>query len=223
MTVHEIILEIEQHGISLVMLIMIIVLWFIPWVKTMQEKSKREASPTDKEAKMFEDTVVFDMQITGILEELVKEFDAQWVVLWQFHNGVISTAGVPFMKMSVTHETAAPNYGTRGAPYVNIPISIFSEVLAALQKKCFLYVTADGKYSTMTAIYKKEEVNHGYYIKVTNERGSLIAVLSITYSTDTLIKDADIPKVKTYANRIAIMLGQLAVAYPKRNRVGDRH
>jgi hypothetical protein len=221
MTIHQILLEIEQHGLPLVMLVMIIVVWFIPWVKTMQAPQKREA-PTALEVEQFEKTVIYDMEITQLLTDLIKEFGAQWAVLWQFHNGVISTAGVPFMKMSVTHEATAPNFEARGAPYINIPISIFSDALAALQKQCVLYISMDSKFTSITGIFKRENVHHGYYIRVLNEKERMIAVLSLTYAKSHKIDDNGCVDLIAYSSRIAILLSKLAMAYPKKQRAGDR-
>jgi uncharacterized membrane protein len=222
MDLHAILLEIEQHGLPLVMLVMIIVVWFIPWVRSMQGSSNRASSPTDLETEQFEKSVIYDMEITQAITDILEEFGAQWAVLWQFHNGVISTAGVPFMKMSVTHEATAPDFEPRGAPYINIPISIFSDALQALQKTPILYVTLEGKYASIANIYRREKVHHGYYIRILNEKERLIAALSLTYAKPHKISEEDYSKVNGYANRISILLAKLAVSYPKKQRSTDR-
>jgi len=222
MTIHQIILEIEEHGLPLFMLVMLVVVWFIPWVKSMQGASKRNTLPTDDEQEMFEKTIIYDMEITQVLTDCIREFGAQWGILWQFHNGIMSTAGVPFMKMSVTHEATAPDFEPRGAPYINIPTSIFSDALQTLQKVCVLYVPLDSKFGSITSIFRKEKVHHGYYIRVLNEKDRLIAAMSITYAKAHKIEEDEYPKLKVYATRIAILLAKLATAYPKKQRIGDR-
>jgi hypothetical protein len=199
---------IENHGLSLVLLSALIVFYFIPWIKGMIRKVENVGA--DKLGR----TIELERVITLILAQVANEFNCQWAVLWQFHNGSLSASKVPFMRMSVTHEWVAGGHNPRSEMYQSIPISVFIDGVSVIQKKGNLFVTLDSHYPAIVNSYKRDGVTCGIFTRVNDNNGNMMGVLSISFTTPhDEFSTEQIHKLDIYGVRLASLLEQLAIDY----------
>jgi hypothetical protein len=213
--------QIEEHGWAPALFLGLLFFWFIPWVKKMQAERDKPTivEVADKDLEEMEQVIHLDAAIQVLLEEIRTELNSHWVDLWQFHNGVRSITGVPFLKMSVTHEAFSKDFDPRLGPYVNIPIGIFSDVLIDVQQHGIVPVNLQSRYTAIVNIYQREGVKYGLYTRVSNASGKMIGVVSVTFARmPTEHEMPDYEKLHSYAGRISMLLAQLSVVSPLRHR-----
>lgn len=202
---------IENHGLSLVLLLVIVFLWFVPWVKDLQTKSKKMGATDDHPLTR---TIEIENNITTILAQISKDFECQWATVWQFHNGMLSAGGVPFMKMSVTHEFSVAGVVPRLELYQGIPISVFIDAIKDVEKDGCLHVNMKSKFASIVNSYKRDGVKSGYFVRINSTKGTMIGILSISYNNTYKKHDLErIAELKVYSARIAAHLEELASYY----------
>jgi len=211
----------NTYGWPAVMFIFIIIVWFIPWVKKMQSRDTVVASVDKKEE--VERMSNFEIEITNILTEAGKDVDADWAVLWQFHNGTNTVAGLPFIKMSVTNEYAKYGVTPRSEKYQGIPIGVFADAVARIETDGFLRVDLNSEYKAIANSYKTDGVECGYLFRINNVQGNFVGILSVSYRSCVDLNESQINIVKGYGARIAMTMVAMAATFSPRNRrKGDK-
>jgi hypothetical protein len=212
--------EVEQHGITLVLLMMILFLWFIPWVKQMQRAA---AIKNDEKEDSLALQVKYEAEVNRILGALSDKLKCQWAVLWQFHNGTATIGGVPFLKTSVTNEVTDPEYAPRGDLYQQIPVSVFIDAIIKIKEDGYLTIGVNDKnYLPIVNSYKRDGVQRGYFVRVDDIHGRMVGILSVSFAVDNLgLFDRQVEDLKNYASRISMALAQIAAVTPPQHRRKD--
>jgi hypothetical protein len=197
-----------------VLFLAILFWWFLPWVKKLVKKSE---APGLADYHLTE-AIECEQAITTLLAQAAVSCGCQWAVLWQFHNGTVSTGGIPFMRMTVTNEFTEMGLFPRGDQYQGIPISVFADALAEISKNGLIRVGMHSQYKAITNSYKAEGVGSGYYFKVTNEKDQFIGVLSVTFRDELVLPEFKVTCLTQFASRLAIVMGKIAANYKKPER-----
>lgn len=81
-----------------------------------------------------------EIELDYILQEIVKKYDADYVNINLFHNGVRSTSGYHFKKMSCIAEGKKPGKLPKIHQLQNWVIAPFKEKLSIIKKEGFIYI-----------------------------------------------------------------------------------
>lgn len=209
--------SIEEHGLSLVLLIFIIVYWFVPWVKRLTKKEETEneyqAILDRRESQQNFTTKIFkaDSEINIILTEMLAHYEAQWVTLWQFHNGVNSIAGVPFLKISATHERTSNTVSPKAQMFKDMPVSLFLDDNAYLIEKevASLSVYDNSVNSAIRNLMATNNANKMFIGIVRGVNGCLIGIITMAFVNNVWLSDEDYCQIRSYSSRAAIALSNL--------------
>lgn len=211
-TIGKIIELIESHGLSLVLLILLLVTFVIPWVVKMQKYYESGRNEGHEESEYIDEIIDLESGIIESLGQLAVEMDGQWATLWQFHNGTSSVDGVPFVKMSITHEFTAGSVRPRFELYQGIPISVFVDAITAIRVEGYLEVDSSSQFKSLVNSYKRDGINHAILIPVKNTAGKMVGILSVAYSKARRVSHTEERKqaMQNSAIGISIQLSQLA-------------
>ena len=211
----------NEYGWPSILFLMLLFLWFIPWVKSIKNKSEKN----EGQAEYLQKTILgIESDINKILAQIGQELKCQWAVLWQFHNGTMSLGGVPFIKMSVTHEFVAVDYAPRADIYQGMPISVFIDAVIDVQEKGFLKVDLqDKKYQSVVNSYKRDGVGCGYIVSVEDTNSQMLGLLSMTWKMEAMndLSEAHITSIKGYSARLSMLLRQLSSLFKVPQRRWD--
>ena len=140
-------------------------------------------------------------------------------MLWQFHNGTMTSSGAPFIKLSATHEYSINGVQSRSDIYQNIPLSIFSNIISDIKKGGYVRVDRTTGYSTITSVHELCEVGCGYHFRVNDYYGNIVGILSITFIKENVVlTNVQIQEMKEYSNKITILLSKVQLLTGQRNR-----
>jgi len=214
-TFEKILQLVENHGISLVMLILMLLVWFIPWVKDMQERDKRRRRTTDYPydgSVILEQLAKIDSQIDTALAETAVKYGAKYSTLFQFHNGVVSFAGVPFLKMTATHQYVTTGMVPDANTYKDIPLSLFADVVVDLAKNKIVIVHNSDKAATSPLNGRMDTHNVSTLVLcgLFNLSGHLIGAFSVSTENHRDYTKAEIENLKSVASRISIGICSMA-------------
>jgi hypothetical protein len=214
---------IDRYGIPLVFLVYIVWKWLTPWIKHLQDRNEK-LEDEGKEISHLDEVISVENCITEVLAQTAHLFDAQWVTLWQLHNGTVSVDNIPFIRMSVTHEFVATGFEPRLPNYQNIPISVFAKELIALRRDKVLFVAYDSpEYPAVANSYVRDGLNHGAFVCINNSRGNLIGVMSIGWhDASDVLTASQVVEFQAFSVRASILLAQLATyRHAPHRRVSD--
>ncbi len=205
----EVILKlIEKYGLSLVLLVVVVFTWIIPEIKRMRDRDNHDGN------KRLEKTLVIEQSIVNVLNQTINDLNCQWAVVWQFHNGMLSAARVPFMKMSVTHEATANEVISRGESYQGIPIAVFIDAVMAVIENGVLHINLYCPYQSVVNSYKRDGVASGNLAVLKDIKDNTMGILSISYKDRTTpLNNEELEKFKEASVRVSVLLEELAQAY----------
>lgn len=210
--IKEFLILFNTYGWPAVMFLFIMFWWFVPWIKRMITKTEKTPAP-------YEDTHdiailnASDAQINTLLGQACQKSRSHWCVLWQFHDGIKTIAGIPYVKQSVTHEYNVDGVEPRGAKYQGLPIGLFADALLEINKRGYIEViTGNTPYKTIENAYKSDGVSNGMFFRVCDIANKMVGILSISYETLTVIDLDTIEAMQGFASRIAMSLGSLAAS-----------
>lgn len=208
---------IEQHGLSLVLLVFMIIYWFIPWIKGLQKKEEQSdeyeitLQMRAREQELVSKILTADAEINVLLCEMLEHFNAQWVTLWQFHNGISSIGGVPFLKISATHERTAPDINPLAHVYKDMPVSLFlDEKTSAFDKEVIsVMVTDPAANSAIRNIMRSARIGKTFIGTIRGLNGGLLGVITMSFCDIKWIADEEYELIRSYSSRAAIALSNL--------------
>jgi len=205
---------IDRYGLPIVFLWYVVQKWLTPLMLNLQERNKtlEDRQQGNSETRNLGEIINIESAITEILAQTAHSLGAQWVELWQLHNGTVSIDNIPFIRMSVTHEFSSTGFDPRLPNYQNIPISVFAKELNDLRRNGTLRISStDEAYPAVANSYIRDRVSNGAFVCVGNARGNLIGVLSVGWhEPHDLSAEALTIEMKGYSARISILLAQLA-------------
>jgi hypothetical protein len=98
-------LFVQQWGLPLVLL-GIVIIWLKPKIDELWEIAIRRADTRQVMVHQdgFDQILQADIDLNSLITEVLHETEADYVTIWQFHNGAVSFGGIPFLRISVTHQ-----------------------------------------------------------------------------------------------------------------------
>lgn len=145
--------------------------------------------------------------ISSILEDVRYEIGADKVQYWVFSNGDITSSGFHLKKMSVFEESSADGMPDIAHQYQLVPAKKFDKNLSMLNESedetiTFKVSELSGDLQDFYSLYGVKEV---LKIKVKDNRGKWIGILSAWFTDEKIIDDGKIAFAKIQSSRIGII------------------
>lgn len=211
MELNSILHAIEEHGLPMVLLV-VLILWLKP--KFDQLWSKAVKSPEPEERKTFDEVLRIDSEINELLVEIVNHLHVFRATVWQFHNGAWGLGGVPFLRVSATHQKNDSSHPGYAHLYQNIPLSLFLEpamLLVPVYK-----IEANSPHSPLRGLLSAYGIGQLYLANICNSQGTNVGCLTVCYPKDTTLPRDTVDEIHEYAERLAILLDLQARLDPKK-------
>lgn len=201
---------IERYGLALVMLTLI-VLWLKPkldqgWALLV---SRMNTDPIDH--KNIEEIMDIDVDLNALLIDARHELDAGYATIWQFHNGATSLSGIPFLRISATHQQVRAGYSSWARLYQNIPVSLFiacKSFSAIMKDRSCAVVHKDQPAGDepIIGILEAHDLNTMTLCPVRDSTGRLVALLTFAYQRQHEMSSGQLCVVLDYVSRISVLL-----------------
>lgn len=216
-TVGTILDLINKYGVPIVLLV-----WLLWWIlkkgdeviKYLFGKVDKASDTVKKQANLMS---IFEInsEVNEMLSQIVARYGTSYATLWQFHNGEMTIGGVPFVKISATHQKCKSNCFSWASRYQNVPTSFFADCIQEGIDLLEVDVDDVSKNDAIRGVMKILNIRKAYLFSVTDSKGGLIGVLTITFRNDSVCLSTDeINELREYADRAAIHLERLT-AYGK--------
>ena len=211
-TVKAIVDLVNTYGLPIVVSV-----WLLYWIlKKGDELIKYLFGKVDKASNVVETQrnlmSVFEINsdINEMLSEVVARYRTAYATLWQFHNGEMAISGVPFVKISATHQKCSSNCYSWASRYQNVPTSFFADCIQEGVDLLEVEVNDISKNDAIRGVMKLLNIKKAYLFSVTDRKGGLIGVLTITYKKEgTCLNQDETNELREYADRAAIHLERL--------------
>lgn len=217
MDIEKILTLIENHGITLVFLL-VLVAWLRPKLDDMWKLLMKMANP-DKEPteQCIERANAADDQIMAILRAIQKEFRASRAYVFQYHNGGENIMGGAFSRVSCTHEVVALGI-TRQQPFLQrMPktlVHAFTKlidsgigVFCPCIESCFMDTDA----STYEILHQQGIVSV-YCAGLFSDRRFPMGFVGVDYCTEKIeFTESQMDKLKFFAERVATVISMSSV------------
>ena len=205
-----ILLFVKDYGLPLVGLVLLI-MWLKPkadeaWSVLMDRAKQVQPHNVQKE---FDKMLEVDLDVNVLIAEALHETNSDYVTIWQFHNGAISFGGIPFLRLSVTHQQVRSGLFGWGHTYQNLPTSLFVACKAfremgdnfAIVECC----DSNGN-ETIIGILRAHDIKSMFVQPVRDSHGMLIALITISYTKPCSRVDEQRKIFSNYALRLSILL-----------------
>lgn len=195
---------IDRYGLPLVGLVVLIV-WLRP---KMDEVWRKMMGLGPKENESVQKLLKADVEINGLLQEALIRFAGHWATVWQFHNGSMSMAGVPFLKLSATHEMTDNLHGAVAYLFQNMSTSLFSDnTMLMYQKRVVLLDTNDlALNSAVRNAMLTYKIVRSYMAGINDSRGCLVGAFTVSYDDHHDLTLAQQDLIAEYADRAGMLL-----------------
>jgi hypothetical protein len=208
---------IEQHGLSLVLLLLL-VFWLRPKIdqlwNAMTDIKKVAASDSKKDN--VEVIIQLNTEIKAILREGLIDTQAGWVQLWQFHNGTrgIGKGKIPFMFLTLTNEVCTPDLTEMRTQFKELPLSMFDFFATQLVSKDIVVhgrdmTNPDGSKTGMGKMMQTAGAECSAMRAIRDVDGAVIGFITFIYPKFTIFDDEQRQKFLVYGQRMAALLASL--------------
>lgn len=192
---------IEQHGLSLILLILGIA-WIYFWLMPKVNDIWKEYSNDRIKPENVDTLLEFDLTTKALLGEVRDKLGADWVQLWQFHNGTynLGLKHIPFLYISISHEVTS-DVAPMSLTYHALPTSFFKDTADR-------FMTDDVILTDDTSVPLALGAKTYCLLPIRNEEGHLAALLAIGYTTIHAVTGNETLTMKTCAGRLGIFLAK---------------
>jgi len=181
-----ILLFVKQYGLPIVLLLLILY-WMKPKADDLWDVViERARGPTDHGHQDFDKILEIDIDLNMLLVEAMHEADSDYVTIWQFHNGATSNGGIPFQRISATHQQVRSGLVGWGHDYQNLPTSLFV-ACKAFREMISAHICAkvccderEGN-ETMLGILNTHNIQTMFVCPIRSSSGTLIALITFSY------------------------------------------
>jgi len=183
---HPILDLIEQHGLSVILLFLII-FWLRPKLDRMWSivLEMRQTIP-DPSRESVEELVEINSKIKECLSRLMYDSKCQWAQLWQFHNGAyaIGKSRIPFMFLSLTNEVCEDGCREMRVELAQLPLSMFDSFASdLLSRSVIVHQYTEGiQQRKMEKIMHEYGANVAFMQTVRDEDGKITGFISAVYT-----------------------------------------
>lgn len=143
-------------------------------------------------------------QILPILEDVRYELEADRVQEWVFSNGDTTLSGHHLKKISIFVETNRDGFHDVAHHLQFVPTKKFERWLDSLHEAREDYiVTREDLYrDELSALAEQYQINTALLIKIKNDLGKWVGVLSVCFSRERSLTDGEVAISKLLAARI---------------------
>jgi hypothetical protein len=220
MNIEPILKLIENYGLSLVLLL-IVLFWLRPKIDDLWKmfvKSSRDNKNKDPDdSQEIRKLLTSEVEINALLSELLINFNCVRTGIWQFHNGVRSLGGIPFLKVSLTHERT--KIESIIGLYQNIPVSLISKLTEHLLDEEFIRIDFDSDdYEGITKEMRNSNTKTNHFFPVKDHNDHLIGIIFLAHKEEVEMTQDQIIKIKNFSQKIATILEKMADAIKKHDK-----
>jgi hypothetical protein len=153
-----------------------------------------------------------DMDLNVLITEALHEIDADYVTIWQFHNGAVSFGGIPFLRISVTHQQIRSGLLGWGHAYQNLPTSLFVACRSfkeMIDERRGAVINCDEREGneTIMGILLAHRIKELYVWPIRNSNGTLIALMTFSYTSKLKEKPENFDSIlNDYTTRGCVLL-----------------
>ena len=171
---------------------------FKNWLQTRKEK-KNKAS-TD-----YSSDYSKKIKLKPILEEINYELAANRVQLWEFSNGEKTLSGHHLKKLSLFMESNSEGERDIASQFQLVPVKQFERLLDRLYESEHDYIVTNElqEYDELSNLYAQYNMVTILSIKLKNEIGVWIGILSICFTDTKVLNDGEIAFSKLQASRLS--------------------
>lgn len=211
----------DKFGVTLVsMVVLALFVWFlVSFLLRMMKRQERKIDELTSRLVTKEDEDIEDKlrnsainanRVRQLIYQLLNEFEADRVSVYEYHNGGKSIAGVDFKKCSNTYEATAKGIDETYHEQQNLPISVnFLWNRLLIDKKPILISniqTLEQTDKTIYQILESQGIKSYYSRLITNYNCKPIGFIVIIFYNKHVTLDSE--QLKTF-NDIAISIGGL--------------
>ena len=212
MDISSIFLFIKQYGVPLVFLIALLY-----WLKPKADEawdviiSKARGTPSLNPHSGFDEMLQVDLDMNGVITEVLHETSSDYVSIWQFHNGAISLGGIPFLRISVTHQQIRSGLLGWGHMYQNLPTSLFvacrsfKSMINEFRSAVVMCDDYEGN-ETIVGILSAHDIKSMQVCPIRDSRDRLIALLTLSFVDEKSMALVKSEVLFGYTTRICILL-----------------
>lgn len=193
----------DRYGLPLVLLFML-VKWIIPKIDQVWSKALGEPISQDV-IDHLKISMDIDRRTNELLLEILSRFGCDWATVWQYHNGSISLAGMPFLRISATHQKAKEGHSVHAEAYQNLPTSLVFPPMIFGDCVCVIdHSNADSV--GILNMMNSHDIAIIYFAPVYNSSGMVVAILTVAFDSKVVLEENNTDVLQRYANRIGNML-----------------
>jgi hypothetical protein len=144
------------------------------------------------------DSLEINQMINDKLEQIKKDHNIDRIWLIQFHNGGhFYPTGKSIQKFSIVYELVNPDVVPCQSQFQNIPVSLFSKSMRALQKGVTISIPdtslADKQFEGFTSVVYGASVKSSYMFPLYNIKDEFIGIIGIDYVNKKInLKEKDL-------------------------------
>jgi hypothetical protein len=171
-------------------MLLLILYWIKPKADDLWEVViERARGPTQSQHQNFDKLLEIDIDLNTLLVEALHEANSDYVTIWQFHNGAVSNGGIPFQRISATHQQVRSGLTGWGYGYQNLPNSLFVACRAFRDmisvNVCATVCCDDTEGNeTMLGILNTHNIKTMFVCPIRNTNGILVALITFSYLSD---------------------------------------
>jgi hypothetical protein len=201
----------KQYGIPIVFLTLLVI-----WLKPKADEGwqilmDRARAPLPMPHKGLDQMLQIDIDLNTTITEILHETEADYVTIWQFHNGAISFGGIPFLRISVTHQQVRSGNVGWGHTYQNLPTSLFVACrsfkdLVENGNSALVECNDTEGNETIIGILKAHRIKAMYVCPIRDSHDTLVALLTVSYTKKKPEPGLSKELLHTFATRSCVLL-----------------
>lgn len=174
---------------------------FKNWLQIRKEKR------TIKEKTDYSSDYNKKSKVKPILDEIQYELDSSRVQYWEFSNGEKTLSGHHLKKLSLFMESNSDGEREIASQFQFVPVKQFERNLDRLYESEHGFIVSNEirEFDELASLFAQYGISTILSIKVINEIGVWVGVLSICFAEDRIINEGEIAFSKLQAARLSII------------------
>jgi hypothetical protein len=181
-----------------------------PSIATAIHKSRQGSSEAEPKKKYFRDEIQNQQLLNEQLQNIVYEMNAIRAAIYQVRNGLVFLGGKPIFKIELTNEYALQGYRRFMFEDENKSVNIepYLDVLYDLLKERYVIRYMDSVENTpiLNRRFHEAGIKYSTIIRVENDYGDIVAILSIGFGQKIDYNTFDLPKIMSLQERVKAFL-----------------
>jgi hypothetical protein len=180
--------------IGVFLLFIITTIFVVKWLKvninqiniTISELKKNIPDPQQENV---ENLLTLNKDIKDCLQTILVNLNADWVQLWQFHNGIhgLGIGRIPFLFLAVTHEVCKEPKDKTLEGFAQLPLSVYGECITAIKySDVLIFQEFINKTSPISQLVSPVGAKAGFFRTIRDKDDQIIGFVSALWKTDYL-------------------------------------